>query len=224
MTTTAAVLIALIAGAAVAWFLYLFKQNAKTPWVLAFLHFTWFSLLVYALLSPSTSTQSTLKLAEPLTILLDSSASLIESYTKGLSDLETSLKARDIPYQTRNYSIEHIPESKQWIYVGDGHVKAVHQSDFPVAAILLEGITPRQRPLITGISIPSRVLAGSLVRVNILADKNCELKTRVQGEYYQGSSFDLRVPDRLGSLELTSFALTNGRSDTLFTTVEIIPL
>ena len=223
MTTTAAVLIALIAGAAVAWFLYLFKQNAKTPWVLAFLRFTWFSLLVYALLSPSTSTQSTLKLAEPLTILLDSSASLIESYTEGLSDLETSLKARDIPYQTRNYSIEHIPESKQWIYVGDGHVKAVHQSDFPVAAILLEGITPRQRPLITGISIPSRVLAGSLVRVNILADKNCELKTRVQDEYYQGSSFDLRVPDRLGSLELTSFAITNGRSDTLFTTVEIIP-
>ncbi len=97
MTTTAAVLIALIAGAAVAWFLYLFKQNAKTPWVLAFLRFTWFSLLVYALLSPSTSTQSTLKLAEPLTILLDSSASLIESYTKGLSDLETSLKAEIFP-------------------------------------------------------------------------------------------------------------------------------
>ena len=43
MTTTAAVFIALIVGAAVAWFLYMFKQNAKTPWVLAFLRFAWFS-------------------------------------------------------------------------------------------------------------------------------------------------------------------------------------
>ena len=222
MTTTAAVFIALIVGAAVAGFLYMFKQNAKTPWDLAFLRFAWFSLLVYALCSPSTSTQSTLKLVEPLTILLDSSASLQEDYTKGLSDLEASLMAVDIPYQTRNFSSVHLPENKQWIYVGDGHVKTVHLDDAPVAALLLNGITPRQRPLISGVSIPSRVLAGSLVRVNVIADKLCELKTTVQGKDYQGSSFDLRVPDRLGSLKITSSAMKNNQSDTLFTTVEVI--
>ena len=222
MTTTAAVFIALIVGAAVAWFLYMFKQNAKTPWVLAFLRFAWFSLLVYALCSPSASTTSTLRLVEPLTILLDSSASLQEDYTKGLSDLEDNLTAGDIPYQTRNFSIEHIPENKQWIYVGDGHVKTVHLDDAPVAALLLNGITPLQRPLISGVSIPSRVLAGSLVRVNVIADKLCELKTTVQGKDYLGSSFDLRVPDGLGSLTMTSLALKNSQSDTLFTTVEVI--
>ena len=220
MLSVVAALIALIAGAIVAAYLY-FKRGAKFPWELALLRLIWFALLIYAILSPPIEKVVEDKVKPHLTVLVDTSASLSldkDSLMSNASDPFTSLGYH---VDIKEYAENNIPSQTPWAYVGDGHIARVTSTNTPSYFSLYPSKKLQQGSLIQGIVVPPRVLIGSAMKIRVLAHPECDVVLTFNGADHYDRLWTTNAPLNSGYLPIKVVARLNGRIDELEATIEV---
>jgi len=223
MNIYVAVIIALLAGIAAAWFAYGFKKSVSTHRVLALLRWMWTAMLVYAFLSVPTVKEITTEMKLPVTLMIDTSSSLGEPLEPALEQVQMELGRQGVPYHVRSFDASAIPSTGQWMYFGDGHIQApAKQAPKPVAAVFFNAKPLDPIPLISGISVPATVRAGSTFRGLVQASAQAAVNVAFENQMSRSKSFAFRAPKRPGFYEITTIAQAQERMDTVTIGLEVV--
>ena len=220
MLSVVAALIALIAGAIVAAYLY-FKRGAKFPWELALLRLIWFALLIYAILSPPIERVVEDKVKPHLTVLVDTSASLSLDKDSLMSNASEPFTSLGYHVDIKEYAENNIPSQTPWAYVGDGHIARVTSTNTPSYFSLYPSKKLQQGSLIQGIVVPPRVLIGSAMKIRVLAHPECDVVLTFNGADHYDRLWTTNAPLNSGYLPIKVVARLNGRIDELEATIEV---
>ena len=219
MSSIVAAVIALVAGSAVAAFLY-FERGAKSFWDLALLRFLWFALLIYAVLAPYGTREVTEVVKPHISLYLDASSSLrANADSLGLWSVER-LQDKGYEVQLRDFNLDALPEHSAWAYVGDGHIANVYDHA-PEFTVLGPSHKLLDKPLIQGAIHPKEVVQNSSFSLDILADPEADLSVRFLNTIYRGRSLTLDAGTSLGEQHIEIVARKEKKTDTFETTVQI---
>lgn len=223
MNTVTAVFIAIVAGIAAALYAYGLKESVKSHRGLALLRFIWTALLVYALVSRPISTEKTLDIQSPVSVLVDSSSSVKEDVSAHLEKLQQTLQNKGVPFVVKDYNANEIPEQSHWLYLGDGHVDGIEAtSNAPIAAIMVEAKDLLPLPLISGVSVPQKVMEGSLISGRVLADQDVDIQVVSGTSRSTGHKFELKAQGNAGLQKVTVFAKRGEQRDTSRLIIEVV--
>lgn len=223
MNTLTAVFIAIVAGIAAALYAYGLKESVKSLRGLALLRLLWTVLLVYALVSRPILTEKSLDIQLPVSILVDSSSSVKEDLSVHLYRLEQILESKGVPFVVQDYNSNEVPEQSQWLYLGDGHVDGVEpSSNAPIAAIMVEAKDLLALPLISGVSVPQKVMEGSLISGRVLADQDVEIEVVSRKSRSKGHKFEIKALDKSGVQRITVIAKRGVQRDTSELFIEVV--
>ncbi|MAZ96106.1 MAG: hypothetical protein CMP53_01130 [Flavobacteriales bacterium] len=220
MPSIVAALIALIAGACIAAYLY-YKRGAKFPWDLALLRFLWFGLLVYAIVAPPYETEVEDKVKPHLTVLVDTSASLGLNGDSLMDHASEPFVSLGYHVDLNDFAEKHIPSQSNWAYVGDGHIPSISGKNTPLYYSLHPSQKLEPSSLIQGIVVPPKVLAGSLVNIRALVNPECEVTLSFNGDNHRGRLWTTNAPLDTGYMPLQVIASLDGRKDVLETSIQV---
>ena len=222
MTTFTAVLGSLVLGITAAWWMYFYKSNVRNPWLLAFFRFVWFGMLAFAILSPDVLRLEERSFKEHVTLLVDTSESVLGDAEGLAQEIAISLKDLNVPYELRSATIENVPSSGKWAYVGDLHLEKSWKDVLPESVFVVEGTKMEAPKLIESIVLPSKVRTGERVQVDVLGEARVAFTSTIGGKEFKGSRFSFTAPQREGALTMYCVATFGTTTDTLSIDVQVV--
>lgn len=216
MTSLGAAGIALFVGAAAAFVLYYTSsKKPESAWILAFLRFGWTALLAYAILAPALERKQEVDRPQVLWILADTSHSVKGDAMRLAEEIHGKHQGQGLQCMTVPYAKDAIPAQQPWIYVGDGHIESIHSSVTPPVGMYMMPANPLEAPsLLQGISVPSRVVAGSNFPFKVqLSRGEVDLHIQWNGQQLQAVEGSLKAPEELGTYAIKVVATSGDQRD-----------
>ena len=218
-----AVISTLLAGITAALYAYGIKGSVSTHRVLALLRFAWFSLLVYAFLSGAVLVKTNTEVTAPVSILTDTSSSLQGGFQDQLENIESSLEELGIPTVVLPFIPHAVPSSGQWMYLGDGHIEDfAKDAELPKAAVLLPAKPLAEKPLISGISVPSAVQSSTVFKGMVHTPPDASIRLSFNGQRQSKGNFEFRAPQKAGTYTLEAVAVRGDQIDTLTYQIQVV--